>query len=387
MAVITSAQSGNFSSASTWTGGVVPTSIDEARASAGHTIYIDQNTTCQRLTNTHPTGTGRFVINNGITVTANVDNIVTSGGSIGTAVVQFLSAAPFSATIVGNIKGGDIASASCVSNESTGTLNVVGYIEGGTGGGSNTSFIIPATLNPGAIGVHNKVGGIINITGNIAGNQGASSGNSCGAWDAGGGMINVVGNILGIASSTAGLYDSGIALRSSSSVLNIVGNVEATANSVGINSASNNIKISGNILNSSTGRVAIYSAFYRIDPIPQNGYIRYARNGTGVGADAWLFQFTTDSLSAFSMPPVSAVRLGTTFANATLTGTCVIPSPSSVAFGVPTDNTVGQAILTTNALFDTPLSAINTHDTIGMRLKNAATTEAAGYLLASFTKN
>jgi hypothetical protein len=69
MALITSAATGNFSAGATWTGGVVPTVGDEARASNGHTITIDVNTTCDEVSNA---GTGIFTLASGVTLTANV---------------------------------------------------------------------------------------------------------------------------------------------------------------------------------------------------------------------------------------------------------------------------------------------------------------------------
>jgi hypothetical protein len=44
-------------------------------------------------------------------------------------------------------------------------------------------------------------------------------------------------------------------------------------------------------------------------------------------------------------PAVTDVRNGTTYASGALTGTLKVPPSSSVAVGVPVDNTVGTAII------------------------------------------
>jgi len=95
--------------------------------------------------------------------------------------------------------------------------------------------------------------------------------------------------------------------------------------------------------------------------------------------------FTTDSLSAFSMPPVSAVRSGVSFANSTLTGTCKVPSANSVNIGVPVDNTIGTAFLTPATLFDTSVASLTASDSLGARLKNSATVQSVGNIIASFS--
>ena len=69
MALITSAASGNFNATSTWTGGVIPGVGDEARASTGHTVTITSNATCDEISNA---GTGKFVINGGVTLSATI---------------------------------------------------------------------------------------------------------------------------------------------------------------------------------------------------------------------------------------------------------------------------------------------------------------------------
>ena len=85
------------------------------------------------------------------------------------------------------------------------------------------------------------------------------------------------------------------------------------------------------------------------------------------------------------MPPVSAVRFGTSFANGTLTGTCKVPSQNSVNVGVPVDNTVGTAFLTPAALFDTSVASLTASNTLGARLKNSATVQSVGNIIASFS--
>ena len=123
--------------------------------------------------------------------------------------------------------------------------------------------------------------------------------------------------------------------------------------------------------------------------MPKNAYIRYAANGTGVGFDAYTYQYTVDSLSAFSMPNEGDVRLGTPYAGGLLTGKAIIPPISAVSYGTLVDNSSGTAILTLdllNTFFQTPLSALSTPGTIGYRVANSLNTvESVGHLIASFT--
>jgi hypothetical protein len=125
MALITSAASGNFSAGATWTGGVVPTVGDEARASTGHTITIDVDTTCDEISNA---GTGKFVINDGITLTANVTN---KSATATTNCLEFSAASPAAASVVGNIIGGTVSTARGIDILSSGSLTVTGSVSGG----------------------------------------------------------------------------------------------------------------------------------------------------------------------------------------------------------------------------------------------------------------
>ena len=64
---ITSTQSGNWNSTSTWVGGVVPATIDNVVIAAGHTVNVTADATCKKV---NFTGTGGLVsVNTGITLT------------------------------------------------------------------------------------------------------------------------------------------------------------------------------------------------------------------------------------------------------------------------------------------------------------------------------
>jgi hypothetical protein len=86
-------------------------------------------------------------------------------------------------------------------------------------------------------------------------------------------------------------------------------------------------------------------------------------------------------------PAASNVRQGVVYAAGSLTGTMVVPSPSNVANNVPVDNTVGTAVLDPNAIWAVPLTSINTLNSIGRRVKNAATVETTGAQLESLIRD
>jgi len=182
MALITSAATGNFSAGATWTGGVVPTVGDEARASTGHTITIDVDTTCDEVSNA---GTGIFTLADGVTLTANVVHKSTTANR---NVVQFTAASPAQGYIVGNVTSGTVSvNTGAVNNTSTGTLTITGNVTGGS-----------ANLAHGAL---NASTGTLTITGNVTGGSGGSSAN--GARNASTGTLTITGNATGGSAANA----------------------------------------------------------------------------------------------------------------------------------------------------------------------------------------
>jgi hypothetical protein len=370
MANVRAFRSGNWSdtnpATSPWgTGGALyaPAANDDVYTNTW-TIHVDQNVTVNSVNNasissrlwkdgattTAATG-GTFNLLNGVVMTAsiagvssNTDNVVLSGTN--------------SATFVGVVNGPiSTVNNSAIENYGSGTLTLVGSLIGQSSSGAAPTVVT------------NSSTGIINFTGNVVGGSGT---NTRGLDNSSVGTIIVTGNI------TAGTGSAAYGINNSSTgTAIVVGNVIATsATNAFVSSNANAInKISGNIINNSNGTAAIYATRYVVDPVPTNSVIQYSNTN----------MFTTDSLSAFSMPPVSAVRSGVAFANSTLTGTCKVPSANSVNIGVPVDNTVGTAFLTPATLFDASVASLTASDSLGARLKNSATVQSVGNIIASFS--
>jgi hypothetical protein len=383
MALILSVASGNFNNSATWSGGVVPGAADEARANS-HTITITTSVTCSEISNA---GTGTFILNGGVTLTANVTH---KAATTSTNCLIFSSDSPATATIIGNvgISGTGSTSGNGVRHASSGPLTVTGLINGASAGNSSNIgigvsgsgiLIVNGIVSGGTIGATNVGINNSSTAGTVIVNGIVNGATNVGITNTSTGSVIVYGNLT----PTTATCVSNTSVGS----ITVLGNIAADSRGgVGITStnAAANVKISGNLIGAPNGIPAVYAASYTVNPVPYQTYIRYANNGTGVGSDAYLYHYTTDSLSAFSMPPLSAVRAGLQYANNTLTGTCEIPAVSAVTFGALVDNTSGTAVLTNNTLFDVSVASLTATDSLGARLKNSATVESVGRIIASF---
>jgi hypothetical protein len=65
----------------------------------------------------------------------------------------------------------------------------------------------------------------------------------------------------------------------------------------------------------------------------------------------------------------------------------IVPSPDNVSKNIPVDNTVGTAVLDPTAIWAVPLTSINTSNSIGRRVKNAATVETTGAQIQTTLNN
>ena len=180
MAVILSAQSGNFTSPTTWVGGVVPTIGDEAQCQAGHIISITGNISCDLLSRVGA-ASGGFSLYDGVTLTANVQSKATGG-----YVATLPGPSPQTVTIIGNVTASTVGAGYAVSNGGgpISVLNIIGDVTGGSANGSDGVQIQSSAA-------------VVNITGNVLGGtiSGANGVNITSISN--GSTLSITGNITG----------------------------------------------------------------------------------------------------------------------------------------------------------------------------------------------
>ena len=351
------------------------------------------------------TAGGGFTLNAGVTLTANC-----FAGSTSTVCVTFSSAFPAVGYIVGNVTGGTGASNSiCVSNSSSGFLYITGSVTGGSGSVSSFgcqasaggNVYITGNVTGGSLGEGVRVlnGSSAYITGNVGGTG------VTGARNQGIGSIVVTGQAIASATSTA----------ISNGSTGTVSVTRAVGNGYGVGSIGQSFVAA--VDSSVQGSITIVQELEwgPLGAPPTNGVIRLSPASTNI-AKFYTGAGTKTLIDATQgqMPAATDVRSGVSYASGALTGSAFIPSPSSVASGVPVDNTTGTAALTPAAVWEyatrtitggtvttltnaptvpTPsaiadevwnrqASAITTTNSIGERVKNTATTAIVGNLLA-----
>jgi hypothetical protein len=263
------------------------------------------------------------------------------GGNAG--VKQFSTAgAVLNMIVYGNIQGGTLAgNYGVMLQNSTGNITLCGDVYGGRG------------ANVG-IGIQNSSTGNVNVIGNAYGANNVAVNNISNG-------VVYIRRVVGAPGGPLGSGGTAVGLANSQNGLAYVEEVEfgeqgATPISgpVFILSASNNIfSMRKNEIDITTGkyqRVPFFNSFSieGIFPLPRD------------------------------------VRKGVVYALGDYTGTMAVPSPSAVQFDVPVDDTRGLLFLRPENFWEIPRSAITDPATIGYRLKNVATTGAAGQLIASF---
>jgi hypothetical protein len=354
MAIVYAVATGNWSSPSTWNTGTLPTSADDVFTN-NFTVTINQNVTVLSLSNRATTGVnagGIFTFNGNFTV---VCDTISAGSD-----VLRVDNLPHTITITANTIQG-IGGRIMQTVNYTGTLTINGNIFASTTTSSNG----------------------INFFGN--------SGGAIGTY-----IIN--GNVT--SGITQGLDFT--AQSTYTQVLTVNGFVLSSASAVGLNISSVSNLISSAIIqkaiNTNNGLAAVLNpvkCFCSVKEIEQGDFgvvpiQGFVRLSTASGA--FFKGMTTGSSTrtltdvadiAGQVPAQSDVRFGVTYQSGAKTGTAYIPSPSSVGFGVPVDNTTGTASLTPTDVWTAATSALTTPGSIGERLKNASTVDSTGDQLAA----
>lgn len=88
-------------------------------------------------------------------------------------------------------------------------------------------------------------------------------------------------------------------------------------------------------------------------------------------------------ISAQGQASPADVRLGTSYANGALTGTCAIPPAASVALNVPVDNTVGSLATAAVVAADLLNEIASSSDPLAERLRNVATAQITAAQIAA----
>jgi hypothetical protein len=291
-------------------------------------------------------------------VIGNVNGSTNIGGNTNYGIIQTAG----SLTVVGNVTGGNSNGGGVLNmgiNFSGATLTVRGSVSGAT------------TATSPAAGINITGTPTINISGSITGAA------AVGIQSATAITMTVTGSVNG--SSAA----SGISLTGAAT-LNVNGIVTGGSGAVGISSTSTSAtnRLTGPFITGPTGIQPFYGPKLTIV--------------TG-SATYWTFTSPTVSINktlystdlVSGVPSPSDVRQGVTYASGALTGTMIVPSTSSVAFGVPVDTFTGSATLVSsnynvsNEIWNTPVTSLTGSSTIGARLSNSATIASTGAQIAA----
>jgi hypothetical protein len=199
-----------------------------------------------------------------------------------------------------------------------------------TGGNSN-----------GSAGVAVTGGATVNVTGNITGgtSTNGAQGISITATSA---TVLVIGSVIGGPGLTAaaGIINNG----PSTLTVNGLCQSSATAPAIALGSTNQITRLSGPFLSGASGNInPVQAASWRWAPTLIPTYFEVVQSN---GSTKRLL-YSADNMPSGGYPIAANVRQPTVYGPSNeFTGTLAVPSPSSVALGVPTDNAVGTAILT-----------------------------------------
>jgi hypothetical protein len=428
--------SGNWSSLATWNGGVtLPTASDDVFTNT-YTVTIDQNININSISN-RASGSavagGVYVSTNGISITASRS---TAGIVSATSSPAFIITGSNTVYMSGSIQGGDATSGNGVRITNGGTLYITGSISSGNAGGGSTdnygllivtgSAFIKGNLQ--TIGnVGNSAGACVfinNGTASIVGDLYSATNHAPIAIGAGNAQVNFSGSAFILGTSTGNMQvqmraantgvlnytgpvignnNAGIGITVGTMTINITGSVYSIGAAAGISSTvANIININGPITanNSAPGisstntnatvRVTgpLIASQNNINPIfsPKIQLISTSTPTYTLETDTFPKEVTFyDVAFTSSLPSQTDVRSGSLYGGSNeFSGSMVIPSTSSVRYGVPVDTVTGSATLTPQDILTYAIQNLTGSNTIGARLKNIATVQTTAATIAAF---
>ena len=357
MATARAIANGNWSSTSTWNGGVLPGNGDTVYAN-GFNVTINQDINIGGANN--PTvNAGSFVSGQWYEILfVGTTSWTVIGAASNTAGTIFLATGAGTGT--GQARA--IATLSTAANAAAGATG---------GGGSfvmSSPFAITTDLRAGTTSCLSFTGataltldGLRVIGGSTTGAHGCNYAGTTTCTLANGIFTAISGFALNNASTgtinvsasctfTGGGGSGAFALNNASTgTINVTqGTFAASAfsNAVSATNTGADVRLSGDFLDHWSGYTAVYSPKFRLGKTPTAARHRMALAGT---TDSYVNFYTADN-TGFGLPAATDVRSGVSYGGGAATGICAVPAASSVAFGVSVDNTTGTAVLTPAAI-------------------------------------
>jgi hypothetical protein len=367
------------------------------------TIEIDQNVNVGSLRTA--LSSGYAVAGGGFTLYQPLSVIASVGGFLGgpaTCLTSYVSAG--TATLSGNIihTGSGVATVGLLHN-SSGNITIYGNISAGNGqqcfgvnNNSNGNISVYGNVFAGpsnqSAGIWNASVGTLYVKGNVTGGAVFNSNAADGISNRSAGTVIIEGNVYG----GAGANIPGVFQNSTGTVI-ISGTITASANAHGVVSSNTTARneFTGTLVNSISGRQAVYCAKYLVHPKMFDSATVQAVDRAGT----YISYFAPEAYSTTFVPHTSSVALGTAYAAVSslsgvavnipvqLSGTMVVPSEASVSHGTLVGQTTGTAIHTSEQLqqvWNTNINTLTAANSLGARLKNTATVQEVGQQIQNF---
>jgi hypothetical protein len=351
---------GNWSNAANWNGGTLPVAGDDVRAN-GFTITIDVDINVLQISTAAllpANAGGGFTVSTNRTLTCNIIGGTTNclSSTVGNTV-----------NIIGNITGGSNFAQFVVNFTNAGSiLNVTGNALAPTSGGG-----APQALNS---------AGTVNFVGNASAGAGNPSGGAAinilvtgvltftGIASGGSGIVGCYGiqcfgssTLNGSITAGSSVNSSGVRISGGTHTINsdctgVGGGAGTYACLISTATATFNGNITGSTSSTSVGLyvadtistvVISTMTFSTNGGVPLIGFVKFKNTAptiTVTKANSTTQQLV-DPLTT-DIPIASNVRNGITYSSGALTGTLKVPPVTAVSVGVPTDNTVGTAVIT-----------------------------------------